>query len=114
MAELIEAIQGSTIVASSDNAVPVFTSRSGAVYSKSIVIQALATNTGYIYVGSTSLTRASLAIAVLDSGQSVTFETSQMGLKGGGHFDLSGFWVVASVAGEMVFGTYLREKSIQR
>ena len=110
MADAIEAVMSTAIVlASIDRAYAVFTSQVGARYSKSVMIQALATNTGYVYIGNASGVNATNAIAVLDSGQSITFETSQMGLPGGGHFDLSGFWVIPSVAGEAVFGTYLRE-----
>ena len=110
MAEAIETVMNTAVVlASIDRAYAVFTSVVGTRYSRSLVIQALATNLGYIFVGNSSGVNATNAIAVLDSGQSVTFETSMLGLPGGGYFDLSGFWVVPSIAGEAVFGTYLRE-----
>ena len=64
-------------------------------------IQAAATNTGVIYVG-TSDVSATLCMAVLDSGQSISIGLPRELDGNGSKFNLSDFWIDSSVSGEEV------------
>lgn len=75
----------------------------------SIYVEALGTNTGYIYVGLVTVS-STVYIARLSAGQSVSFSMDGAGLsgfaKGSLDFQLSDFYIDSSVNGEKALITY--------
>ena len=63
------------------------------------IIQALPTNTGYIYVGPSASVSPSTAFAILGSGQSISFSPSE-NWGGDPQYDLSDWYISFSIAGE--------------
>ena len=77
----------------------------------SIYFEALATNTGYIYIGDSTVS-STVYFARLSPGQGFTFSSDGVG--GSGRvgsigFQLSAFYVDSSVSGEKVQVTYMNQ-----
>lgn len=101
----IKAINASKTVTTAGTRVQVSTS---ATYVTSIYFEALGTNTGYIYVGDSSVS-STVHIARLSAGQSFTIAVDVTTGHGvGSELNLSDYWVDSSVNGEKVQVTYLQ------
>lgn len=74
-----------------------------------IYFEALGTNTGFIYIGGSSVSSTNY-IARLSAGQAVAFSSDHIGSsaipKSSIDYQLSGFYIDCSVSGEKVQATY--------
>ena len=74
-----------------------------------IVFTADPTNTGYIYVGDSSVSSTRAAM-VLAAGQAGSMSQDMGGLAGGDEYYLSDLWVDTSVNGNKVYVSYIKRR----